>query len=100
MPIFDFGCVCGQEVTDRLAKAEEQPPCPTCGEPMAHLWRSNVVMIDDTCDMTVENLGPTPMHFDSKTRWRETMAAMGKVNRVQHTPVPGSDKSPVTQRWV
>lgn len=50
--------------------------------------------------MVVENMGPTPMRFDSKTAWKREMAARGLINRVEHKPLPGTDKSPHTQRWV
>lgn len=57
-------------------------------------------VIDDTYigGLTVENLGPKPITFTSRTRHRDYLRAHGIVNKVQHVGVPGSDKSPVTAR--
>lgn len=101
MPMYDMGCPsCDLKRIDVIAKMDEKPPCPACGTPMEHLWTATPVMINDSCDMIVENLASHPLYFDSKTKWRERMKLEGKINKVKHTPVPGSDKSPVTTRWV
>lgn len=100
MPIYDFGCACGARILDRLSKLEEVVACPECASPMEHLWTATPTMINDSCDMVVENLASHPLYFDSKTKWRERMAQLGKINRVEHKSVPGSDRSPITTRWV
>lgn len=72
---------------------------PFCGGQNAHGFGSQRV-VGDECDMVIENMTPEPIHFTSKTAWRAKMKELGLVNRVQHVPVPGSDKSPHTSRWV
>lgn len=63
---------------------------------------SNVQTVQDDVPggFTVENMGPEPMHFRSKSEWRATMKAMGLVNMVRHVGSRGSDKSQHTQRFV
>lgn len=50
--------------------------------------------------MTVENMGPTPQTFYSKSEWKAAMRAQGLVQKVQHKPLPGTDKSAHTSRWI
>lgn len=49
--------------------------------------------------MIIENLGPTPMRFDSWSDYHREVDRRGLVNKVQHVPVPGTDKSPYTTSW-
>ena len=90
-------------------------PCPDCGQTVAvGAWPwcggtgqhgtfrpDHLAVVDDSCNMTIENMGPTPLHFTSKTEWRRVMKARGLTNVVKHvgTPGEGSDKSPFTSRW-
>ena len=37
---------------------------------------------------------------ESRANAQKAVEAAGLINVVKHVPVPGSDKSPVTQRWV
>lgn len=50
--------------------------------------------------MVIENLGPKPQTFYSKSDYKAAMAAAGVRPFVRHVPEQGSDKSKVTQRWV
>ena len=61
---------------------------------------SSLSVVDDTIigGMTVENLGG--MTFYSKTEWRKEVKRQGLIQKVQHVPKQGSDKSRQTQRWV
>lgn len=49
---------------------------------------------------TVENLGPQPITFYSKSEKRAYLKAHGIVEHVRHVGEQGSDKSRHTQRWV
>lgn len=81
--------------------------CDKCGEELVigsypfcpHGIGTNTVAGDE-CDMVIENMTPEPIRFTSKTAWRAKMKELGLVNRVQHVPVPGTDKSPHTSRWI
>ncbi len=87
--------------------------CSVCGLPLAvgeypciytvrpH-GKPSMTVVDDSIPggMIVENMGKEPLTFYSKSEWKRAMAERGLVNRVQHTPVPGTDKSPYTTRWV
>ena len=79
-----------------ILQVGEWPFCPH-GFP-AH----PLTVIDDSIPngMIIENMGPMPMTFYSKSDWRREMKARGLVNKVEHRGVPGSDKSPFTQRFV
>jgi hypothetical protein len=60
-------------------------------------------MIDDQVSggpRLFENLGHEPVYVESKSQLRDEMRARGLQHRVEHRGVPGSDKSPVTQRWI
>lgn len=49
---------------------------------------------------TFENLGPEPMTFYSPAEQKRYMKQHGIEEFVRHQPVPGSDTSPHTTRWV
>jgi hypothetical protein len=59
---------------------------------------------DDTYvgGLTVENLGPVPITFSSRSEHRDYLKAHGIRAKVQHvgTPGEGSDRSKHTSRWV
>lgn len=90
--------------------------CDRCGEPLAvGAWpfckpgrghdpfiAKNLAVIDDTIPggWRIENMGPTPITFYSKSDYKREMKARGLVNMVQHVGVPGTDKSPHTTRWI
>lgn len=64
--------------------------------------RARLRMIEDSIPngMVIENLSAKPQTFYSKSAYREACAAAGVVNKVQHVPKQGSDKSDHTSRWV
>lgn len=83
--------------------------CETCGADVAvgswpwcpHGTPSLVVESDSIPGgMLVENLGPEPRRFYSRTEWQDAMREKGVINAVQHVGVPGTDKSPHTTRWI
>lgn len=86
--------------------------CPKCNEeyavgdwpfcPHGKFVAEHLAVVDDTIPggMVVENMGPTPLRFNSKSEWRAEMKRRGLVNKVEHVGVPGSDRSPHTSRWV
>jgi hypothetical protein len=42
----------------------------------------------------------SPRRFDSQSELREYARARGWTNVVEHKPLPGTDKSPHTTRWI
>jgi len=50
--------------------------------------------------MVIENLGPKPQKFYSRSEFKQAMAAAGVVQKVRHVPDQGSDKSKHTVRWI
>lgn len=85
--------------------------CPTCGQELVvgewpfcphGIPARALTVIDDSIPggMTIENMGPTPLTFYSKSDWRREMKARGLVNEVRHVGEPGSDKSKHTTRWI
>ncbi len=103
MPIFDLNCRCGWEADDVFLH-RDLPACPQCGGPTNKVWKTGAFpnVIDDTIvgGLTVENLGPTPITFQSKSEHRDYLRAHGFSQKVRHVGVQGSDKNPHTSRWV
>jgi hypothetical protein len=94
-----------QDLLDRV--------CPSCGLilrvgdfPMCggkhgqHEPMGNLSVEDDSCDIWIENMTAEPLHFESKGEWKRKTKELGLLNKVQHVPKPGTDKSPHTTRWI
>jgi hypothetical protein len=84
-------------------------PCPDCGIPFdVGDWpfcphgrsRLSVVGDDIPGGLVIENLGPTPQTFYTKSAYRDAQRAAHVKNEVRHVGVQGSDKSPHTSRWI
>jgi len=73
----------------------EWPFCP-------HGFSHAFVVRDDSIPggMVIENLGPHPQTFYSRSEFKRAMDAAGVEQHVRHVPKPGSDKSDHTTRWV
>lgn len=102
MPLFDVRCPsCGEIATDRLVWHGQLPACASCGGPTEKL-PSLPHMVPDTVPggFTVEHMADRPLTFDSTSAWKREMAKRGLVNKVRHTPPPGTDKSKHTTRWI
>jgi hypothetical protein len=71
------------------------PWCP-------HGKQGSPAVIDDSIPggMTIENMGPEPLTFYSKSEWRREMKRRGLRPNVRHMTLPGTDKSEFTTRWV
>lgn len=64
--------------------------------------RSAVVQGDDPFvgGKTFENLGHHPVTVYSRAEYKRELQARGLQEFVRHAPIPGTDKSPHTSRWV
>jgi hypothetical protein len=88
-----------------LAPDRQPFPCPTCGGPTHRpdpTAPSSPTVLGDTLwggPRYIENLAPEPIWCETKSDYRALCATHGMENRVKHVPVPGTDKSPVTQSW-
>lgn len=102
MPLFDVKCQsCGAEQIDVLLSHGQALPVCACGATTDKLWRGKgAVVIGDEMDFWTENLGPEPIHITSRTQWHREMANRGLINRVEHKPLQGGDRSPHTSRWI
>lgn len=89
---------------ERCGEALKTGDWPFCREGRGHepFIAKNLAVIDDSIPggMVIENMGPTPVTFYSKSDYRRECKARGLVNKVEHVGVPGSDKSPMTTRWI
>lgn len=92
--VLDVGGTRACESCGHLVRVGEWPWCPHGTPSFTH------IPDEIPGGMTVENMGPTPLTFYSKSEWRREMKARGLVNQVRHVGVQGSDKSPHTSRWV
>lgn len=104
MPRYDQTCLdetCGWR-NEIVCEPFVNPPCPVCAGATARIYLGGYQVWGDDIPggMTVENLGPEPVTVYSKSELKREAEMRGLVNRVQHVGVPGSDKSPHTQRFV
>lgn len=87
--------------------------CERCGAaieigdyPFCPHGRSALTVVGDDIPGGLEirhglcNADGTPRRYYSKTEIAREAKRRGLVNHVEHVPVPGSDKSPHTQRFV
>lgn len=88
-------------------------PCAVCGLPLEvgqfgcittirpH-GLAKLRMIEDSIPggLVVENMSATPQKFYSKSEYRDAMRAANLKQEIRHVPLPGSDKSPHTSRWI
>ena len=106
MPFYDLVCGEKHEQIDVFLKLGERPPCPTCGKPTETLWRNTSTPISDDIPGGIEirnglcNEDNTPRRYYSHSEIRAEAKRRGLTNPVSHKPLPGSDKSKVTTRWV
>lgn len=106
MPMFDLHCYdCDASKLDVLEHVqptleEDARRACRCGGRMERAWIEKPAnVVGDECDIVQENGFRHPRRFRSKAELRRALAEQGKEIRVEHTPVPGSDKSPHTQSW-
>src|SRR6185312_6542718 len=110
MPIYDRQCPhCGCVWIDRLERIETpDPPCSSCGTltKRAFLTHTSAAVAPDGIPGGIEIKhgicwpDGTPRRFDSRSEMKRVAQDMGVQNVVRHVPLPGSDKSPHTSRWV
>lgn len=101
MPTYDQKCLsCAWDAEIHVAVGVH-PPCPTCGGSTERLWRKSASVAGDDIPggVVLENLGPTPMRFDSKRDILREATRRGLQPMVRHVPIPGTDKSPHTTSW-
>jgi hypothetical protein len=82
--------------------------CPSCGvELVVGSWpwcpheqgAYGVQPNDIPGGETLENVGPEPVTFYSRSEKRRYLKEHGLVEMVRHVPVPGTDTSPHTTSW-
>ena len=102
MPMYDVRCANGHEEEQFAWRETDLRPCAVCGSVVEHVWRSCPSVQSDSIPggMVIENLSATPIRFDSKSEHRRYLKEHGFTSKVEHVGVPGTDKSPHTQRWI
>lgn len=98
---------CKRETVDVWLVDQEYPTCE-CGGVTERLWRASgsagVIGDDIPGGIWIKhgicNPDGTPKRYDSKTDIRKAEKATGWSNHVTHVPLPGTDKSKFTTRWV
>lgn len=80
--------------------------CDACGQtvllgewPYCPHGHGSYASVGDECDIVQENGFAQPTRFRSKSALKKALDARGLEMRVQHVPIPGSDKSPFTTSW-
>ena len=104
MPVFDHRCHVCHYIFEAFEWSHEKICCKKCGAATEHIWLpgQSPTVIDDSIPggMVIENIGPTPQKFYSKSDYRAAVAAAGLKPLVRHVGEPGSDKSKFTSRWI
>lgn len=98
---------CGERAERLMWNTDPVPVCPVCLVPYVQdspVIGKSAAVIGDECDVTVPhgicNPDGTPKRYTSKSDMRQAARALGLTNAVEHVPMPGTDKSPLTTRWV
>lgn len=100
MPNYDFHCVeCGADFED-LVPVGAIPPCRKChATQVAKVWRGRTPHIkQDTVPggLTIENLGPQTMHFDSHSDYQRELKSRGLTTDRFHSVNP---RGPYSTKW-
>ena len=101
MPKFDQHCLACAWQGEILVSPFENPPCPACGATTERLWTTAAKSLTDELPggVWIENLGPKPLQFFSKSEIVKEARRRGLEPMVRHVPIPGSDRSPHTTSW-
>ena len=100
---------CGREFIDCLEPISAPDPICAWGSSTQRAWvgagcmpnvipdsiRGGIAIAHGLC-----NADGTPHRYYSRSEMRDEARARGLVNRVEHVPARGSDKSVHTVRWV
>ena len=104
MPMYEYRCGPCCHYFERLVPLDQRNTvhCPHCGAFAIREWRTAPSMRPDSIPggLVLENLGPKPQRFYSRTEIKDEMRARGVEQHVRHVGLPGSDKSPHTTRHI
>lgn len=104
-PLFDRKCVSCETVLEDCYEPSTAPEVRcTCGALTERVWRAAAVIPDDIPGGIFVKNGicwpdGSPRRYDSKSAMKKEADRLGLVNRVQHCPPEGSDRSKWTTRW-
>jgi hypothetical protein len=98
---YDQHCTLCGWVGEITVEPGTHPPCPECAGQTERIFLGGYGVIGDDIPggQVIENLGHTPVKVYSKSEIKRLAEQRGLVQKVQHTGVPGSDKSPHTTKW-
>lgn len=99
-PMFDYQCPsCGFTGESFVHKADTPVEC-SCGTPMTRLLTAcNIIQDTVPGGFIIENLDKVPRRFESKSQYRDELAARGLRLTDRHVGSQGSDKNPHTTKW-
>lgn len=103
MPKYDQVCKACGLIYEIVCDPFVNPSCPECQSPSTeriYLGGYRVISDEVPGGIRVENLGPQPMTFRSKSEMRRYLKANGIEQMVRHVGTKDGDKSDHTQRWV
>lgn len=102
MKKYDQHCEACGWTAEIMANPGENPPCPKCGCATERIYLGGYGMIGDEIPggQVIENLGHEPVTVYSKSQLKREAEMRGLAMKVRHVGVPGSDKSPITTKWV
>ena len=105
MPRFDQRCLTCGWTGEVVTRPFEHPPCPECHGETERYYpigaTTNGVIPDEFIGgLTLENLGHLPVTVYSRSELKRELDARGLQPMVRHKPLPGTDKSDLTTRWV
>lgn len=106
MRFYDRRCEsCGATKIDSYEPTDPPVITCTCGQPMVRAWLTKTPAVHgDEIDIWVRhgicNDDATPRHYRSKAEMRRVTKEKGLVNRFEHCPLPGTDKSKFSRRWI
>lgn len=103
MPMYDFCCPSCQGESEGFCHASQSRTCEQCGAILERVFRQHtpaVIGDDIPGGMVIENADKVPHKFYSKSEYQRFLKERGLRLHVQHRGVEGSDKSPVTTRWI
>jgi len=84
------------------AEPGHNPACPECGADTERIYLGGYSIIGDEIPggLSIENLDHNPVTVYSKSELKFEAEKRGLEMKVRHVGVPGTDKSPITTRWI
>jgi hypothetical protein len=96
MPRYTQQCLTCAWRDDIIAQPFQNPVCPRCGGPTDRLWVGSSAAVQDDSyigGLTLENYGPNPVTFYSKSERLRYMKEHGLSEAAAYRTAPGTDRN-------